>query len=202
MELLNIITGPTNTGKTRFIDEHALRYYSDSIIKLVNSTTRDLRPEEKHGKDYYKYDHDGFNHLITNDLLLEWEEVYNGDLYGCERSEWQRVLATGKIPIVSLNTNGALKFMGKIQNGFIDMTGIEVNAFFITSSREELIERLLEANRKGERKDSPQKIQERIDNIDFELSQAQYFKPENVFLNKNENFDIMANALINKIIYN
>jgi guanylate kinase len=196
---LNIITGPTNTGKTDFMN-FLLANFPEEFIRLITSTTRELRQNETAYDDYFKYDVPTFNQLITEDKLFEWEEVYEGDLYGCERSEWKRVSESGKTPIVALNTNGALKFMGEINTGFIDMTGIEINAFFITSPKEELIGRLMDANHNGLRNDSEKKIKERIAKIDFELSQAKFFKPENVVENKNGHFDVMANQLLTKIL--
>lgn len=196
---LNIITGPTNTGKTDFMN-FLLANFPEEFIRLITSTTRKLRQNEIAGDDYFKYEVPDFKQLIVNDELFEWEEVYESDLYGCERSEWKRVSESGKAPIVALNTNGALKFMGEINTGFIDMTGIEINAFFITSPKEELIGRLMDANHNGLRNDSEKKIKERIAKIDFELSQAKFFKPENVVENKNGHFDVMANQLLTKIL--
>lgn len=77
-----IFTGPSGSGKTTLI-KHILNKFD---IKLsISYTTRQPRPGEEHGIDYYFISNDTFIDIINNkisDLELEEYTKFNDTFYG------------------------------------------------------------------------------------------------------------------------
>ncbi|NLB92116.1 MAG: guanylate kinase, partial [Bacteroidales bacterium] len=103
------------------------------------------RPGETNGKDYYFIPESEFRQKIENREFLEWEEVYEGNLYGTLKSEVNRILNLGKSVIFDVDVVGGLnikKFYGN-----------DALAIFITPpSVEELEKRLKKRSTETEEK--------------------------------------------------
>ena len=87
----------------------------DKLAFSVSVTTRQKRPNENHGKDYYFYTENEFLKKKKNDKFLEYEEVYKGLFYGTLKSEVERLWASGKTVIFDVDVIGGLnikKFYG------------------------------------------------------------------------------------------
>ena len=91
---LLIFSAPSGAGKTTIVKEILARF--DNLSFSVSATSRQPRPGEEHGRDYYFMDEQEFRALIANDSFVEWEEVYPGTYYGTLRSEIERIWARGK----------------------------------------------------------------------------------------------------------
>lgn len=115
-------TGLSSSGKTASVD--GLVYglnghkYIDNIHKLITVTTRDPRPGEEHGRDYWFLTQSQFNEAVKNGEMAE-DMSYLGLPYG---TLWSDVLAAqeaqseGKdiLVVKSLDTMLVLKkFFGK-----------------------------------------------------------------------------------------
>ncbi len=72
----------------------------------VSVTTRDPRPGEVHGDDYYFVDDAEFRRRIRAGELLEWAE-YNGRRYGTPRGAVERQLAAGHDVVLDIEVQGA-----------------------------------------------------------------------------------------------
>lgn len=73
--------GPSTSGKT-FISEKIFQKNQ----KIITTTTRQKRPREQHGKDYYFLSKEEFLNLKSNDAFLETDE-YAGFYYGTQKKE-------------------------------------------------------------------------------------------------------------------
>jgi len=109
MELgkLIIISAPSGSGKSTIIG----RIMQDESLKLafsVSATTRPRRGKELHGVDYYFMSDNKFRQMIANDELVEYQEVYDGRLYGTPKSEVERITGMGKNVVLDLDVLGGL----------------------------------------------------------------------------------------------
>ena len=154
---LIIISAPSGSGKSTIIG----RIMKDESLNLafsVSATTRPRRGTEVHGVDYYYMTPDEFRHMIDNDELVEYQEVYEGRFYGTPKSEVERITADGHNVVLDLDVLGGVnvkKMYGKrALSIFIQPPSVEV-----------LRERLLKRGT-----DSMEDIQNRLDKATFEIS--------------------------------
>jgi guanylate kinase len=158
---LVIISAPSGAGKTTIV-KHLL----ESGLNLsfsVSATTRQLRGDEKDGTDYYFLSIPEFKKKVENDEFAEWEEVYNGHMYGTLKSELDRIWANGQYVLFDVDAKGGLTLKKKF--------GINSIAIFIMPpSVEELENRLIKRGT-----DTPEKIRMRVDKAMEELKLANQF---------------------------
>jgi guanylate kinase len=101
---LFIISAPSGGGKGTLI-----RRVLSSVPKLgysVSFTTRQPRPGEQHGKDYFFVTRSEFEKMVADGGFLEWAEVH-GNLYGTARAQVEKELADGDDVILEIDVQGA-----------------------------------------------------------------------------------------------
>jgi guanylate kinase len=74
----------------------------------ISATTRALRGEEIHGKDYFFLSVEEFKKLISEDAFVEFEEVYHDKFYGTLKSEVERTWSEGKVVIFDVDVVGGV----------------------------------------------------------------------------------------------
>ena len=77
--LLIVLSGPSGVGKGTVCA--ALRNMTTDLIYSVSATTREPRPGEVDGVNYFFKSKQEFRKMIERDELLEWAE-YVGNYYG------------------------------------------------------------------------------------------------------------------------
>lgn len=102
-----MISAPTATGKTTLVAK-LIEEFPERIVKSCSCTTREKRPGEIEGKDYFFLSKNEMNEKIQKDLFLESTLVYD-HWYGTLKSEVFPKLDEGKNVILVLDTQGALK---------------------------------------------------------------------------------------------
>jgi guanylate kinase len=102
---LIIFTAPSGAGKTTIV-RHLLEVFPDLAFS-VSATSREKRPNEVEGKDYYFLTADSFKKKIEEKAFIEWEEVYKNQFYGTLKSEVDRLLETGKVVVFDIDVEGA-----------------------------------------------------------------------------------------------
>lgn len=193
---LVVVTGPTAVGKTGVV-KTAIADRKDELAQFITTMDRPLRDGEIHGEHYYKVLPYQFQEKRLGDMFFEYEEVFNSGWYGCERFELKRIAESNKQAIIVVDVNGALKFLGKRDQGFIDLTNISAEVVYITAPKEQLIERLYKDVAEGKRKNDPEDIRKRIERMDYELAQQEHFA--NVISNANGQFSFAVNTFINEV---
>ena len=128
-----VVTGPSGAGKGTLIREVLERV--PGIGATVSATTRDRRPGEQDGREYYFVSLPDFLERIEQGDLLEHVTYVSGHRYGTLRSELDRIRSEGRVPLLELETEGALRVKGEVPGAV---------TIFISASVEELERRLRE----------------------------------------------------------
>jgi guanylate kinase len=104
-EKMFIFTAPSGAGKTTIV-KHLLNKYA-FLDFSISATTREKRPHEIDGKDYYFITPEEFRSKIKEGEFVEWEEVYNDQYYGTLKSEVQRIWDNDKYVVFDIEVKGA-----------------------------------------------------------------------------------------------
>ena len=125
---LIIISSPSGGGKSTVTNK--ILKSSRRFAKSISATTRSPRLNEINGRDYYFLSLKEFKDKISKNEFLEWEEVYHNIFYGTLTSEIEQLINKGKIVILTIDINGALKlkklFKERVLTIFLDIPNIEV----------------------------------------------------------------------------
>ncbi|RZK50717.1 MAG: guanylate kinase [Pedobacter sp.] len=158
---LIIFSAPSGAGKTTIV-KHLLTKFPQLSFS-ISATTRVLRGDETHEKDYYFISKEEFLHKVARQEFVEFEEVYNGTFYGTLRSEIDRIWAADKHVIFDIDVEGGLRLKRKFNESALAI-------FVQPPSLEVLKERL-----SGRGTDSAEKLQERFIKAEKELLYAKKF---------------------------
>jgi guanylate kinase len=131
---LVLFCGPSGSGKTTIV--HHLMQQFPKMRFSISATTRDKRPNEEHGKDYFFLSVEEFKAKIQNDEFLEWEEVYKDRFYGTLKVEVNRILNDGYVAIFDVDVEGGLQIRKKFGRQLLDV-------FVMPPSVDELHKRLV-----------------------------------------------------------
>ncbi len=108
--LLFVVSGPAGSGKGTVLSELFKR--SEDFVYSVSATTRQPRPGEVHGVNYYYISKDEFKKLIEQDGFIEHAE-YVDNYYGTLRSEVEDRLNEGKNVVLEIEVQGAAQVKAK-----------------------------------------------------------------------------------------
>ena len=130
----------------------------------VSVTTRERRPSEEEGREYYFRSQEEFDRLLAADEFLEWVEWPWGEhkRAGTLWSEIERIGNRDKAPLLEIETGGALAVHERVPGA--------VTIFVTAPSREALESRL-----RARATESEGEIEERLDLAREQLSQAGEF---------------------------
>ncbi len=115
--LLIVVSGPAGSGKGT-VNSHLLA--SDDFRFSVSATTREPRPGEKDGVNYFFISREEFENRIQKGDMLEYN-FYCGNYYGTPRQAVERVLAEGKNIILEIDVNGAMQVKKKYPDAVLIM---------------------------------------------------------------------------------
>jgi guanylate kinase len=172
---LIVVTGPSGAGKGTLIRKLLERV--PDVEVTVSATTRDRRPGEEEGREYRFLTQDEFLAGISSDDFLEHVVYVSGHRYGTLRSELERIRARGHLPLLELETEGALDVKAK-EPGAVTI--------FISAAVDELERRL-----RDRATESTGEIGERIALAREQLQQADSFD----YVVENDDLDRALGAL-------
>ncbi len=102
-----VITGPSGAGKGTLIGKLVDRM--PELEVAVSATTRERRPGEVNGRDYWFLSDEEFTRRVDAGEFLEHVRYVSGHRYGTLRSELDRIGNEGRLPVLELETEGALR---------------------------------------------------------------------------------------------
>lgn len=100
-----VMSGPSGVGKTTL--ERRLVAADSSLTASISTTTREPRPGEKTGKDYYFVERSVFEHMKDRELV-EWAEVH-GEYYGTPRRFIENEIAAGRDVLLNIDVQGGIR---------------------------------------------------------------------------------------------
>lgn len=154
-----VITGPSGAGKGTLI--RALLERVADLEVAVSATTRGRRQGEEDGREYWFLSDAEFARRVHEGDFLEHVTYVSGKRYGTLRTEVDRIAGEGKIPVLELETEGALNVKDDVPGAV---------TVFITAPIPELERRLRERASESEGE-----IGERIGLARKQLNQAEQF---------------------------
>lgn len=104
MSSLFIISAPSGAGKTSLIK--GLLQTRIGLSLSISHTTRQPRPNEINGQDYFFVDRVIFNQMLERGEFLESAEVY-GNLYGTSQQWVKETMASGQDVLMEIDCQGA-----------------------------------------------------------------------------------------------
>lgn len=169
MNKVIIFSAPSGSGKTTLV-KHCLQKFSQLKFS-VSATTRALRGDEVHGKDYYFLSVQEFRNLISEGAFVEHEEVYQDKFYGTLKTEVERIWGEGSVVIFDVDVVGGINLK--------KIFGEKALSIFIAPpSIEELERRLIERAT-----DDLDTIRVRVAKAKEEMTYAEYF--DKIIINDN-----------------
>jgi guanylate kinase len=124
--LVVVVTGTSGAGKGTL--EKKLLERVPELELAVSATTREQRPGEQDGREYYFITPENFARLVDEGEFLEYVDLPWGARSGTLRSEIDRIQAHGRVPLLDLETDGALRVQETIPGAvtiFVDAPTFE-----------------------------------------------------------------------------
>ncbi len=156
-----IFSAPSGAGKTTIV--HRLLNDLTTLEFSVSACSREARPNEKNGEDYYFLGVEEFQKKINEQAFVEWEEVYPNNFYGTLKSEIERIWSHNKVVIFDVDVVGGLN----LKHFF----GSNALAVFVQPPSIEVLEERL----RSRKTETEEKIHMRISKSNFEMDRAKEF---------------------------
>lgn len=152
--VLIVVSGLSGAGKGTIVNR-LIEKYPESYVLSVSATTRDPRPGETDGKEYFfKNDHE-FEKMITNGELLEHARYVN-HYYGTPKAWVLKQLNAGRNVILEIDIQGGFQIRKLVPGSIL--------VFINAPSMEELRNRLINRGTETE-----EVINERMQRAEEEL---------------------------------
>mmetsp|Transcript_38907 Transcript_38907/g.49668 ORF Transcript_38907/g.49668 Transcript_38907/m.49668 type:complete len:274 (-) Transcript_38907:311-1132(-) len=150
-----VVAGPSGVGKGTLIKE-VMSEYPTSFGFSTSHTTRNPRPGEMDGREYYFTTKEKMTQMIVNGEFLEHAEVHT-NFYGTSRQAVQNVQDSGKVCILDIDVQG-VKTLKKADS-------FDAYYIFIAPPSMEILEQRL----RGRKTETEEAILKRINNAKEEL---------------------------------
>jgi guanylate kinase len=171
-----VVTGPSGAGKGTLI-RALLERLPGQLEVAVSATTRQQRPGEVDGREYWFLSEAEFAVRVEEDGFLEWVEYVSRKRYGTLRSEIDRIAGHGRVCVLELEIDGALYVQENVPGAC---------TIFIAADVDELERRLRERAT-----ESTGEIGERIAIARHQLEQAHRFR----YMVRNDDVDRASEVL-------
>ena len=128
-----VLSSPSGVGKTslsrRLVADHA------DLDLSISMTTRDPRPGEHHGREYFFVSEDEFTRAIEAGEFLEWAEVHRHHRSGTPRAAVMGALDDGRDVMFDVDWQGAQAIAAAAPDD-------TVRIFILPPSMDEMVRRI------------------------------------------------------------
>jgi guanylate kinase len=107
--LLFVFVGPGGAGKNTLMN--IIKERHPEIQQLATATTREMRAGEQQGRERIFVSLERFRDMISNDELLEFQEVTPNKYYGIPRASVEEPMRKGIYQIADIEVRGAQVLM-------------------------------------------------------------------------------------------
>lgn len=153
--LLLILSSPSGAGKSTL--SRRLMDWDRSLRFSVSATTRNPRPGEVDGRDYYFRSRSEFEAQVAAGQMLEHAEVF-GNFYGSPRAPVEQAMAEGRDTLFDIDWQGGQQIKQAMRDDVVSI-------FILPPSIAELESRL-----RGRAQDSEEVIASRMAKSQSEIS--------------------------------
>ncbi len=176
--LLVIISSPSGGGKDAVI-KAALKKI-DHAARLVTTTTRQMREQEKNGLNYFFINREEFEKKIKADEFIEYN-LYADNYYGTEKKVVQDTLNKYSVVLTNIDVNG--------QKSFSRLKIPHISIFIVPDDLETLYKRIKKRGGTDEKL-----IKKRLEIAKEELKQAKNYDYQVV------NYEGKMNETVDKVV--
>jgi guanylate kinase len=166
---LIVISSPSGGGKTTIIKQLMARHAN--LCYSISATTRNARPDEVNGRDYYFLTEREFREKAERGEFLEFANVH-GFYYGSPKDLIDSRLSQGYYPVLDIDIQGALNVKKNHHKAVL--------IFIMPPSM-----KILELRLRGRGTEDPFTLQKRLSSASEEIKAAQQYD----FLVFNEKVD-------------
>jgi guanylate kinase len=174
--LFIVVSAPSGAGKSSICQR--LLTACPEMQFSVSHTSREPRPNEINGQDYYFISRDEFQKRINQNEFVEWIENY-GHLYGTSIKSMEDFFQKDKDLLLDIEPRGAKKIKQKFKKGIF--------VFVLPPSRVELLKRL---EKRGH--ETGEVIKTRFAQAESELKEISWYD----YIIFNEDLETAASQLI------
>ena len=101
--LLLILSSPSGAGKSTLA--HRLMQWDPTLRFSISATTRQPRPGEEDGREYYFHPREAFEALVQSGEMLEHAEVF-GNFYGSPKAPVEAAMREGRDTLFDIDWQG------------------------------------------------------------------------------------------------
>jgi guanylate kinase len=123
--LMFVLSSPSGAGKTTIT--RALLQNNPGLVISISATTRQKRPGEVDGQDYYFVDIPQFNQMIESGDMLEHAKVF-GNYYGTPRQPVEDALSRGLDVIFDIDWQGTQQLREQRESDLVTLFILPPNA--------------------------------------------------------------------------
>ncbi|MFH0299540.1 guanylate kinase [Bradyrhizobium sp. 31Argb] len=116
--LMFVLSSPSGAGKTTL--SRMLVAETPALQMSVSATTRQKRPGEVEGRDYYFVNQTRFDEMVANGELLEYAMVF-GNCYGTPRAPVEAALSSGKDVLFDIDWQGTQQLRSRSPNDVVSV---------------------------------------------------------------------------------
>ena len=114
--VLAVVSGFSGAGKGTIMKSLMAKY--DNYALSVSATTRNPRPGEEDGREYFFRTKEEFEEMIRQDQLIEYAR-YVENYYGTPKAYVEEQLSAGRDVILEIEIQGALKIKQKFPTALL-----------------------------------------------------------------------------------
>jgi guanylate kinase len=173
-----IFSGSAGSGKGTVLK--LAREICPKLRLSISMTTRNPRPGEEHGREYYFVTKEEFLKTLEEDGFLEYTE-YCGNYYGTPKKQFFAMIDDGFVPVLEIETDGAEQVMAKLS---------DFQSVYLTPPNYTTLENRL----RGRGTETEDAILKRLNTAKEEIFRSELYR--NIIINPDGNAEEAARAIV------